>query len=168
MILWQQWWPDGSGPAAPALQEISSNLIGITGEASSNTFTSARGVYLRGPTMDKAHINVTISDLIREAQPYQRQIVIFRDPVERYQSAFYYYRCVCVGGGGSQGLGPLTWRSGMPAGPVEMLEGMMPAGAQQHRSVYAGCSTCATPAQPVQSATVAPRQMVCVSTPGQG
>jgi N-acetylgalactosamine 4-sulfate 6-O-sulfotransferase len=49
-------------------------------------------VYLRGPTMNKAHINVTISDLIREAQPYQRQIVIFRDPVERYQSAFYYYR----------------------------------------------------------------------------
>ncbi len=67
--------------------------MGITGEASSNTFTSARGVYMRGPTMAKADLNVTIADLIREAQPYQRQIVIFRDPVERYQSAFYYYRC---------------------------------------------------------------------------
>jgi hypothetical protein len=47
--------------------------------------------------MDRADLTVSITDVIREAQPYQRQIVIFRDPVERYQSAFYYYRSVWAG-----------------------------------------------------------------------
>lgn len=36
-----------------AAQSIASNPQGITGEASSNTFTSARGVYLRGFTGHK-------------------------------------------------------------------------------------------------------------------
>lgn len=36
--------------------------------------------------------NVTLAALIREAQPYQRQVIIMRDPVDRYYSAFHYYR----------------------------------------------------------------------------
>lgn len=42
--------------------------------------------------------NITLSQLIREAQPYQRLIVLFREPVSRYYSAFHYYGCarLCV------------------------------------------------------------------------
>jgi hypothetical protein len=36
--------------------------------------------------------NITLADLIHEAQPYQRQIIIMRNPVSRYYSAFHYYR----------------------------------------------------------------------------
>ena len=66
--------------------------MGITGEASSNTFTSARGVYLRGPAMTREDLNVTMPELMRESSPFLRLIIIFRDPVDRYHSAFYYYR----------------------------------------------------------------------------
>lgn len=66
--------------------------MGITGEASSNTFTAARGVYLRGPTMTRTDLNVTMPELLREASPFLRLIVIFRNPVDRYFSAYYYYR----------------------------------------------------------------------------
>lgn len=34
---------------------------------------------------------VTTAELIREAQPYQRLIVLVREPISRYYSAFHYY-----------------------------------------------------------------------------
>jgi hypothetical protein len=34
----------------------------------------------------RRNINITLAELIREAQPYQRLIVLFRDPVSRYYS----------------------------------------------------------------------------------
>eukprot|EP00967_Tisochrysis_lutea_P011569 scaffold13025_cov19-Tisochrysis_lutea.AAC.1 len=34
--------------------------------------------------------------LLWEASPWLRSIIIFRDPVERYTSAFYYYRLVAA------------------------------------------------------------------------
>uniref|UniRef100_A0A7S3R6I9 Sulfotransferase n=1 Tax=Dunaliella tertiolecta TaxID=3047 RepID=A0A7S3R6I9_DUNTE len=64
---------------------------GITGEASSNTYTAAMGVYLRGASWGR-NTNVTMPQLLWEASPWLRSIIIFRDPVERYTSAFYYYR----------------------------------------------------------------------------
>uniref|UniRef100_A0A7R9YQ49 Sulfotransferase n=1 Tax=Chlamydomonas euryale TaxID=1486919 RepID=A0A7R9YQ49_9CHLO len=69
--------------------QMKTNPIMITGEASSNTFT---GVYtfVRGLAVRRG-INVTLADLIHEAQPYQRLIVIMRDPISRYYSAFHYY-----------------------------------------------------------------------------
>ncbi len=33
-------------------------------------------------------------ELMREASPFLRNIIIFRNPVDRYFSAFYYYRWV--------------------------------------------------------------------------
>lgn len=74
----------------------------VTGEASSNTFTSANGVYLRGFKGDKpwagwagaAGTNASMPALLREAQPYLRLIVMFRNPVDRYYSAYHYYRQV--------------------------------------------------------------------------
>ena len=41
----------------------------------------------------RRQLNVTLAELIYEAQPYQRQIVMMREPVSRYYSAFHYYRC---------------------------------------------------------------------------
>lgn len=38
------------------------------------------------------NVNVTLAELIFEAQPYQRQIIMMREPVSRYYSAFHYYR----------------------------------------------------------------------------
>lgn len=72
----------------------------IAGEASSNTFTSANGIYLRGfrgatPFAEwagAAGTNATLPALLREAQPYLRLILMLRDPVTRYYSAFHYYR----------------------------------------------------------------------------
>lgn len=72
----------------------------IAGEASSNTFTSANGIYLRGfrgatPFAEwagAAGTNATLPALLREAQPYLRLILKLRDPVTRYYSAFHYYR----------------------------------------------------------------------------
>uniref|UniRef100_A0A7S0N6V6 Sulfotransferase n=1 Tax=Chlamydomonas leiostraca TaxID=1034604 RepID=A0A7S0N6V6_9CHLO len=65
---------------------------GITGEASSNTYTAANKVYLRGPAWDRADLQVSMPDLMWESSPWLRNIIIFRDPVDRYYSAFYYYR----------------------------------------------------------------------------
>ncbi|GIL90839.1 hypothetical protein Vretimale_16779 [Volvox reticuliferus] len=76
---------------ADAAEMIQQNPDGITGEASSNTFTSATGVYLRGPSMDR-NTTVTLPELMHEASPFLRNIVILRNPVDRYFSAFYYYR----------------------------------------------------------------------------
>jgi len=70
--------------------QIKANKELVTGEASSNTYT---GVYtfVRGLAVRK-NSNVTLAELIYEAQPYQRLIVIMREPVSRYYSAFHYYR----------------------------------------------------------------------------
>jgi hypothetical protein len=46
---------------------------------------------LRGPTMTK-DTSVTMPQLMYESSPFLRLILIFRNPVERYYSAFYYYR----------------------------------------------------------------------------
>lgn len=35
---------------------------------------------------------MTVAELMRYAQPYLRNVVILRDPVERYFSAFHYYK----------------------------------------------------------------------------
>ncbi|KAG1659112.1 hypothetical protein FOA52_015905 [Chlamydomonas sp. UWO 241] len=69
--------------------QIKTNPVMITGEASSNTFT---GVYtfVRGLAVRRS-LNVTLAELIHEAQPYQRQIILMRDPITRYHSAFHYY-----------------------------------------------------------------------------
>ena len=64
----------------------------LSGDASSNTYTSANKVYLRGAVMNRRNLNVSMPLLLREAQPYLRLIVIFRNPVDRYHSAFHYYR----------------------------------------------------------------------------
>jgi hypothetical protein len=76
----------------PAAARAASNPDIITGEASSNTYTSANRVYLRGLVNKVQNLNVSMPALLREAQPYLRLVVLLRDPVERYQSAFYYYR----------------------------------------------------------------------------
>ncbi|GIL90771.1 hypothetical protein Vretimale_16845 [Volvox reticuliferus] len=76
---------------ADAAVKIRQNPAGITGEASSNTFTSSAGVFLRGPSMDR-NTTVTIAELMREAMPFLNSIIIFRNPVDRYYSAYYYYR----------------------------------------------------------------------------
>ena len=44
----------------------------------------------RGPTMN-SQSQVTMPQLMREAAPWQRNVIIVRDPVDRYASAFYYY-----------------------------------------------------------------------------
>ena len=36
--------------------------------------------------------NVTMPQLLYESSPFLRLIVIFRNPVDRFFSAFYYYR----------------------------------------------------------------------------
>jgi len=100
-----QWPPNGACTVPPtgdwegyvnlfdkAAGQIASHKTAITGEASSNTFTASE-VYLRGHNPKRNNPeDVTIAELIREAQPYTRLIVLFRDPVERYFSAYYYYR----------------------------------------------------------------------------
>eukprot|EP00798_Chlamydomonas_sp_ICE-L_P024282 gene24282-9881_t len=45
----------------------------------------------RGSTSTK-DVNVTMPELLREASPFLRLIIIFRNPIDRYFSAFYYYR----------------------------------------------------------------------------
>eukprot|EP00199_Chlamydomonas_sp_CCMP681_P002227 CAMPEP_0119102214 /NCGR_PEP_ID=MMETSP1180-20130426/1033_1 /TAXON_ID=3052 ORGANISM="Chlamydomonas cf sp, Strain CCMP681" /NCGR_SAMPLE_ID=MMETSP1180 /ASSEMBLY_ACC=CAM_ASM_000741 /LENGTH=399 /DNA_ID=CAMNT_0007086459 /DNA_START=16 /DNA_END=1215 /DNA_ORIENTATION=- len=63
----------------------------ITGEASSNTFTGVF-TYVRGPVARRtSDFNVNLAELIHEAQPYQRLIILMREPVSRYYSAFHYY-----------------------------------------------------------------------------
>ncbi|GAX79940.1 hypothetical protein CEUSTIGMA_g7380.t1 [Chlamydomonas eustigma] len=70
--------------------QIKTNPIMITGEASSNTYTGVF-TFVRGLAA-RRHLNITLAQLIYEAQPYQRLIVIMREPVSRYYSAFHYYR----------------------------------------------------------------------------
>jgi hypothetical protein len=66
--------------------------VAITGEASSNTFTASE-VFLRGHDPKRNNPQgVTIAELIREALPFSRLITILRNPVDRYFSAFLYYR----------------------------------------------------------------------------
>jgi N-acetylgalactosamine 4-sulfate 6-O-sulfotransferase len=36
-------------------------------------------------------INATLAEYMYEAQPYLRAIVMMRNPVDRYYSAFHYY-----------------------------------------------------------------------------
>ncbi|GMH38730.1 hypothetical protein BSKO_06614 [Bryopsis sp. KO-2023] len=67
---------------------VENDTMSITGDASSNTFTGVKFFY-RGAAR---HLNVTLADLLHEAQPYLRLIVIFRNPVDRYFSAYHYYR----------------------------------------------------------------------------
>ncbi|KAG2452263.1 hypothetical protein HYH02_003287 [Chlamydomonas schloesseri] len=69
--------------------QIKSNPLAIVGEASSNTYT---GVYTFVRGLARLKTNITLAQLIHAAQPYQRQIIIMRDPVARYYSAFHYYR----------------------------------------------------------------------------
>ncbi|KAG2490124.1 hypothetical protein HYH03_011430 [Edaphochlamys debaryana] len=70
--------------------KIKANKNAITGEASSNTFTAVFS-HLRGRVLNK-RINATLSQYLWEASPWARYIVMFRDPVTRYRSAFFYYR----------------------------------------------------------------------------
>jgi N-acetylgalactosamine 4-sulfate 6-O-sulfotransferase len=64
------------------------NAAAVSADASSNTFT-ASGVWRRGhsPVGD-----VSVGELLAEVAPYGRYIIILRDPVDRFFSAFHYYR----------------------------------------------------------------------------
>lgn len=82
----------------PALR-IQSNPRHITGEASSNTFTGVH-TYLRGRIASKQPPlppGTNLAQHLADVAPYQRFIVMFRDPVARLYSAFYYYRPRKVG-----------------------------------------------------------------------
>lgn len=57
-------------------------------DASSNTFT-ASGVYRRGHSPEG---DVSIAELLLDAAPYGRFILMLRDPTDRLLSAFHYYR----------------------------------------------------------------------------
>lgn len=76
---------------AKAALRFTTQPAAVTGEASSNTFTGVYA-YLRGRTHAKKVTNANLADLLFEATPYGRFIVMFRDPVSRYYSAHYYYR----------------------------------------------------------------------------
>jgi N-acetylgalactosamine 4-sulfate 6-O-sulfotransferase len=67
----------------------------LSADASSNTFT-ASGVWRRGHSPVG---NVSIGELLFEAAPYSRLILLLRDPSERLFSAFHYYRRLYGGGG---------------------------------------------------------------------
>jgi N-acetylgalactosamine 4-sulfate 6-O-sulfotransferase len=71
--------------------QIKTNPLMITGEASSNTFTGVF-TFVRGLAVRRKIEDVNLAELIHEAQPYQKLIVIVREPVSRYYSAFHYYR----------------------------------------------------------------------------
>ncbi|GIL59026.1 hypothetical protein Vafri_13998 [Volvox africanus] len=91
---------DGSFPAYvnvfdKAAARIQANQVAITGEASSNTYTAVYS-HLRGRTLVK-RINATLAQYLWEATPWSRYIVMFRDPVTRYRSAFFYYRNKALG-----------------------------------------------------------------------
>lgn len=66
----------------------------------------------RGYTVAK-QTNATLAQYLWEATPYARFIVLFRDPVDRYYSAYYYYRWVWLDGpsGMPGGLGEVGWVS---------------------------------------------------------
>jgi len=61
----------------------------LPAQAHMHAHTHAR----RGASWDR-DTNVTMPQLLWEASPWLRNVIIFRDPVERYTSAFYYYRHV--------------------------------------------------------------------------
>ena len=75
----------GSGanatPPSPAARLVSC-------DASSNTYT-ASGVYRRGHTPEG---DVTVGELLLDAVPYGRFILMLRNPTDRLLSAFHYYR----------------------------------------------------------------------------
>ncbi|KAK3257076.1 hypothetical protein CYMTET_33825, partial [Cymbomonas tetramitiformis] len=78
-------------PLASEVQK--GNLQAISCDASSNTLT-ASNVYMRG---HRPRTNVTIAELMREAQPYLKLVVMLRDPVDRLYSAYYYIQPVEAG-----------------------------------------------------------------------
>lgn len=51
--------------------------------------------FCSGPSMER-NTTVTMPELMREAVPFQLNIIIFRNPVDRYYSAYYYYRCASI------------------------------------------------------------------------
>lgn len=71
----------GSAPPASAAPLLSA-------DASSNTLTAA-GVWRRGHAPQG---DVTVGELLYEAAPYTRCIVMLREPGARWLSAFHYYR----------------------------------------------------------------------------
>ena len=71
--------------------QIKTNPLMITGEASSNTFTGVF-TFVRGLAVRRKIEGVNLAELIHEAQPYQKLIILMREPVSRYYSAFHYYR----------------------------------------------------------------------------
>lgn len=79
------------GPPLKGAYQIKTNPQMITGEASSNTFTGVF-TFVRGLAVRRKIDGVNLAELIHEAQPYQKLIVIMREPVSRYYSAFHYYR----------------------------------------------------------------------------
>ncbi|MEW5298129.1 MAG: hypothetical protein WDW38_001135 [Sanguina aurantia] len=80
-----------------AAAHIQRHPTAITGEASSNTFTAVYS-HLRGRTTAK-RVDATLADYLAEATPWARFIVLFRDPVTRYYSAYHYYRNRMQGAG---------------------------------------------------------------------
>jgi N-acetylgalactosamine 4-sulfate 6-O-sulfotransferase len=82
-------------------QRVASSPALLSADASSNTLT-AGGVWRRGhhPVGD-----VTIGELMFEAAPYTRCIVMLREPGERLFSAFHYYRRMY---GGTAGAAPAS------------------------------------------------------------
>ena len=60
----------------------------VSADASSNTWTAA-GVWRRGHSPKG---DVSVAELLLAAAPYGRFVLILRDPVDRFFSAFHYYR----------------------------------------------------------------------------
>ena len=74
--------------AANASDATSSATRLVSCDASSNTFT-ASGVYRRGHSPEG---DVTVGELLLDAAPYGRFILMLRNPTDRLLSAFHYYR----------------------------------------------------------------------------
>jgi len=96
---------DGSFPAYVSVfdkpaKKIAESPRTITGEASSNTFTGVI-TFCRGPVWPRK-LNVTLAQYLWEATPFARYIVLFRNPVDRYYSAYYYYRPKSAGPGSAE------------------------------------------------------------------
>jgi hypothetical protein len=85
-------------------QRKKTSLLRAAGEASSNTFTAANGIYLRGFKGDMPMAqwagalgaNATMPALLREAQPYLRLILLLRSPVNRSVPALCCKVVVCL------------------------------------------------------------------------
>ena len=109
-------------------------------KASSNTFTSANGVYARGrtpPPPPQAPPPVTLPRLLREAAPYLRLIVMLRDPGDRLYSAYHYYR---------------WWDAGLPPPTPADFHNRTAAGVAAWRACEAkfGARACARRYEPEQ------------------